>query len=112
MTSMTFSDFLGTVFTTSVTVVVIGLGIVGTFAFITKPDEAMLRKDIVSSCNSQFTSGHILDKAMSGIALSVSTINIKDFVVAKYAEVILPNGEKREYYGYFQKWHMKFLGYN
>lgn len=75
-------------------------------AYGTKPENNSLQKQIETQ-SSDKSDGTVLNgikKMAIRAAMGASTIDVKDFIVAKVANVTLINGEKHTFIGAFQHW--------
>ena len=99
-------NLIGTlVETTAITAGVI-LATVAGIAYVTKPDDKMLKKDIETQIISESSNPveHLTNKIISKVATGTSTTNVKDFIVLKTADVTFADGTKQNYIGAFQHW--------
>lgn len=104
---MGFFDFLGTVIQTTIIATGVTIATAAGFAYATKPDELMLKKDIETSITSNSGNAleHLADKLMSKVATGTSSTVVKDYVVVKTADVTFADGTKQTYVGVFQNWY-------
>lgn len=99
-------NFVGNVIKTSVVAVGVVIAAVAGFAYVTKPDEKMLKKDIESeiTSNSSNPMELVANLITAKVVTGTSSENVKDYVVVKTADVTFADGIKQSYIGAFQHW--------
>lgn len=101
-----FFNFLGTVVKTGAVFMGVSVAAIVGFAYTTKPDKNMLKDDIEQSItsNSNNIIEHTTSSAAAKIATGTAKINVKDYIVAKTADVTFVDGTQQSYIGAFQNW--------
>ncbi|AYV85389.1 MAG: putative ORFan [Satyrvirus sp.] len=96
-------NLVGTVIKTSVITTGIVAASAGGFAYLTKPDDKSLEKEIQKNIASK-VNVPVVGNVVSRIGTASSNTDIKDYVLFKTAEVTYVDGSKEAYVGAFQNW--------